>query len=77
MTICIPEHIFFIVLLCIFFFGGLFTGVILCNKGYEFLREPTKPTYKQLKDIAMMLGFDVSIQRIKEIIARWEETKYL
>lgn len=73
MTICIPEHIIFIALLCVFFAGGLFTGVILC----KFPEEPTKPTYKQLKDIAMMLGFDVSIHRIKEIITRWEETKYL
>ena len=77
MTIYIPEYIIFIALLCVFFIGGLFAGVVLCNKGDEFLGEPTKPTYKQLNDIARMLGFEVNIHRIKEIIARWEETKYL
>ena len=77
MTIYIPEYIIFIALLCVFFVGGLFAGVILCNKADEFLEKPTKPTYKQLNDIARMLGFEVSIHRIKEIIARWEQTKYL
>ena len=77
MTIYIPEYIIFIALLCIFFFGGLFVGVILCNKGDELLIKPTKPTYKQLNDIARMLCFEVSIHRIKEIIVCWEETKHL
>lgn len=77
MTIYIPEHIIFITLLCVFFVGGLFAGVVLCYQRDEFLGEPTKPTYKQLNEIAHMLGFKVSIHRIKEIIARWEETKYL
>ncbi len=77
MNIYIPEYIIFIALLCIFFFGGLFAGVVLCNKGDEFLRESTKPTYKQVNDIARMLDFKVSIHRIKEIIAYWEKTKYL
>lgn len=76
MTVYIPEYIIFFALLCIFFVGGLFAGVILCKEDV-FCGEPTKPTYKQLNDIARMLGFEVSIHRIKEIIARWEETKYL
>lgn len=77
MNIYIPEYIIFIALLCIFFFGGLFAGVVLCNKEDELLRESTKPTYKQVNDIARMLDFKVSIHRIKEIIAYWEKTKYL
>lgn len=77
MTIYIPEHAIIFILLCVFFVGGLLAGVVLCHQRDEFLEEPTKPTYKQLNDIARMLGFNVSIHRIKEIIARWEETKYL